>query len=361
MTMIPSLLDKNSWNKEDLITLLKAEGPAMEMMLQRSAQTRERYIGNKIYLRGLLEISNICSKNCYYCGIRYENRNIRRYKMTLEEVEKAVRFAYEQGFGSVVFQSGEIEAQPFTEFVTRAIAKTKDISGGRLGITLSCGEQSDSVYRQWKEAGAHRYLLRIEASDPDLFKKLHPTDDIHNLHRRMEALRGLQRMGYQTGTGVMIGLPFQTLEHLANDLLFMREFDIDMVGMGPYVMHRDTPLFEHRHEVPLLKDRISLSLKMIAILRLMMKDVNIASTTALSAIDPMGKIMGMKAGANVIMPNITPAKFIGNYNLYDNKPYVDLYSNASRLTMEKEIENQGFKIGFDEWGDSVHYRQRTGS
>lgn len=356
--MIDDILQQEQLTKPDILRLLECTGEEEKKLFKRSDEVRKEYVGNKVYLRGLVEISNVCSKNCYYCGIRAGNRNVKRYTIPEADVLSAVEFAYNQGFGSMVFQSGEQSGNGFTNYVGNVLRGSMDLSEGTLGITLSCGEQSLDVYRYWKELGARRYLLRIEASNQNLYEKLHPMDDKHSYYNRLESLSNLRIAGYQVGTGIMIGLPFQTLENLADDLLFMQSQDIDMVGMGPYVLHRDTPLYEHRHHVFPLKDRINLSLKMIAILRILMKDINIASTTALSAIDPKGKILGLKAGANVIMPNITPSRYTSNYNLYDNKPFIDIYSNTSRLKFEEEIHEAGFSVGYGEWGDSPHFRKR---
>ncbi|MBU2651429.1 MAG: [FeFe] hydrogenase H-cluster radical SAM maturase HydE [Bacteroidetes bacterium] len=356
--MIRDILNKETLEKEDILELLDCNEDEEKLLFLKANDIRDEYIGRKIFLRGLVEVSNVCSKNCYYCGIRAGNNKVQRYTIPEKEVIEAVSFAWEQGFGSVVLQSGEVENNRFTNYIGEIIRSSMDMSAGELGLTLSCGEQSLDVYRFWREAGARRYLLRIEASDPDLYAKLHPEDKHHDYGKRMGALHNLRLAGFQTGTGVMIGLPFQTKEHLVSDLLFMRDRDIDMVGMGPYVIHKDTPLYEHRHLVPSLQERIRLSLRMVAILRIMMKDINIASTTALSAIDPQGKIMGLKAGANVIMPNITPARYTANYNLYDNKPYIDVYSNRTRISFEEEIREAGFEIGYSERGDSLHYEKR---
>ncbi len=358
INMIDDILKKEQLTKPDILRLLECTVEEENRLFEKSALIREENVGNKVYLRGLVEVSNVCSKNCFYCGIRSGNRKVNRYTISESEVLSAVEFAYSQGFGSLVFQSGEHSGNVFTNYIGNLLRGAMDISKGELGITLSCGEQSLDVYRFWKELGARRYLLRIEASNQDLYEKLHPLDEKHSYYKRLQSLSNLRIAGYQVGTGIMIGLPFQTLENLADDLIFMQSQDIDMVGMGPYILHRDTPLYEYRHFVPPLKDRINLSLKMIAVLRILMKDINIASTTALSAIDPRGKILGLKAGANVIMPNITPSRYTSNYNLYDNKPFVDIYSNTSRLQFEEEIHEAGFSMGYGEWGDSPHFSKR---
>ncbi len=232
---IQLILNKDQFNKCDIIALLSAGGSEMDLLLKRASEVKEKTIGNKVYLRGLIELTNRCLKNCYYCGIRRDNDKANRYFISDEETLEAARFAYENRFGSIVIQSGEIQSESFVRKIESLILEIKKLSDGNLGITLSCGEQSEETYLRWFEAGAHRYLLRIETSNPDLYATLHPAD--HDWNRRIECLRSLKKTGYQTGTGVMIGVPGQTIDDLANDLLFMKEFDIDMCGMCPYIEH----------------------------------------------------------------------------------------------------------------------------
>jgi biotin synthase len=199
-------------------------------------------------------------------------------------------------------------------------------------------------------------LLRIETSDRELYKKLHPSD--HLFEKRLECIHSLKRIGYQAGTGVMIGLPFQTVEHLAGDLEFMQEMDIDMVGMGPYIEHSETPLFQYRDELWDIQSRFDMSLKMIAVLRIMMKDINIAATTALQAIDPLGREKAVKVGANIIMPNITPGKYRNDYTLYQNKPCVDEEPDQCTGCLDARLSLTDSEIGYGEWGDSRHFKER---
>ena len=249
-------------------------------------QMKLKYIGKKVSIRGLIEISNICRKNCYYCGIRSGNRNVKRFQISREEIIETALWAYRHRFASLVLQSGEMMSDEFTEFIESIVREICAKTDHQAGITLSLGEQSPETYRRWREAGATRYLLRIEASDPELYAKLHPAD--HSYEARVACLRSLRELDYQVGTGVMIGLPGQTVKHLVKDLRFFQEHDIDMIGMGPYIPHEDTPLGagmtladEYR------KHQLELGLKMIACARLLLEDVNIASTTALQALDPM--------------------------------------------------------------------------
>jgi biotin synthase len=239
----------------------------------------------------------------------------------------------------------------FTKRITSLLHRIKRIGDGALGITLSLGEQSAEVYKEWFEAGAHRYLLRIETSDPDLFRKIHPDDGYHSYERRIEALMDLKSIGYQAGSGVMIGLPWQNTQHLASDLLFLKEMDFPMIGMGPYVPHDDTPLTimtnsDPGASFPSVAERLELSLKMISLLRILVPDINIAASTALEALHPKGRIMAIRAGANIVMPNITPSDYRKYYNLYDRKA----------LLLE-DLDLGEAEIGFGEWGDSLHFNK----
>ena len=256
-------------------------------------------------------------------------------------------------------QAGELESPAFSDRIEKLLREIKSLSEGKLGITLSLGEQSREVYERWYEAGAHRYLLRIETSIPELYQKYHPSDDLHSYERRLECLHTLKSLGYQPGTGVMIGLPFQDTGHLADDLLFMQELDVDMVGMGPYIEHQYTPLFQYRHELLPIQERFDLALKMIATLRILMKDINIAAATALQAIDPLGREKAVKVGANIIMPNITPGKYRNDYALYENKPCVDEEPEECRNCLDVRIQLADGEIGYGEWGDSIHFKRRT--
>lgn len=357
---LENILAKQEWNQEKIISLLSIKDPKeLEALYKTAYQVKQDTIGTQVYFRGLIEFSNICAKNCYYCGIRAENTDVKPYDMDEESIVEAAKFAYENDYGSLVLQSGERQDKPFIEKVVRVLEKIKSATGGKLGITLCVGEQSAEVYRRFFEAGAHRYLLRIESSHPELYAKLHPAD--HSFDERIAALKRIQDVGFQTGTGVMIGLPFQTLEHLANDLLFFKNFDIDMVGMGPYIEHEATPLFKHRELLMPPKERFELSLKMIAILRLMMPDINIAATTALQTLDPIGREKGLMAGANVVMPNITPTDYRKNYLLYEDKPCLEDSAGDCKFCLQNRIQSVGEEIAFGQWGDSKHFFNRKNS
>jgi len=355
---IINILDNEEFTRENIVSLLRSEGKDRTLLFSKSAEVKEKYIGKKVWFRGLIEFSNVCGKDCLYCGIRKGNKNVSRYSLSDDEILSAARFAWENKYGSIALQSGELESKSVTDRIENLLHKIKELSNGELGITLSVGEQSPEVYKRWYDAGAHRYLLRVEATNQALYNKIHPDDSKHDFRKRLDCLKTLQDIGYQTGTGVMIGLPFQTLEDLAGDLLFMKEFDIDMCGMGPYVEHADTPLIEHAGNLLPLKERFDLTLKMIAILRIMMKDINIVAATALQAIDPIGREKAVKIGANILMPNITPGKYRDSYKLYDNKPCTDDSAENCQSCLEARVTLADAEVIYGEWGDSSHYAIR---
>jgi len=358
---IETLLQKDDFSHANLVQLLSAQGQDKTRIFARAAEIKEQFVGNKVYFRGLVELSNICSKNCLYCGIRSGNAKPGRYMVTEEEVLEATRFALENGYGSMVLQSGERCDEKFVSTVSELLYKIKELSGGKLGITLSMGEQTEKTYREWYANGAHRYLIRIETSDRELYYKIHPHNKKHDFDIRVNALKLLREIGYNVGSGVMIGLPFQTLDHLAGDLLFLKELDVDMVGMGPFIEHEDTPLYEFKNQLWPRKERFDVSLKMVALLRIMMKDINIAATTAMQAIDKQGREKALKVGANIIMPNLTPLKYREDYLLYEDKPCLDEDASKCRNCLEARIHMAGDEIGFGEWGDSKHFAKRNAS
>lgn len=360
MKNIGELLKQSSFSQTDLAALLGAEGEERLLLFKKGDEIKNQFLGNKVHFRGLIEFSNLCEKDCYYCGIRKSNKKVHRYNLSNDEILEAARIAYENRFGSVVLQSGEIALPAFSKRIEQLLRKIKSLSNGELGITLSLGEQKPDVYKRWFEAGAHRYLLRIETTNEELYHKIHPSDHLHDFERRMNCLTSLRMAGYQTGTGVMIGLPFQTIEDLAADLLFFRDFDVDMVGMGPYIEHSETPLYQFREKLLPIQHRFDLSLKMIAVLRLLMKDINIAAATALQAIDPLGREKAVKAGANIIMPNITPGLYRNDYALYENKPCIDEQPTQCLGCLDARVALADGEIGYGEWGDSRHFMKKNG-
>ncbi|MDR1757288.1 MAG: [FeFe] hydrogenase H-cluster radical SAM maturase HydE [Culturomica sp.] len=353
-----SLIRQANMNRAELHRLLRCTGEEEELLYKKAAEVRNSVTGNAVYLRGLIEVSNACGKNCLYCGIRSGNGKVQRYLLDDRQILESALFAYKNRYGSIVLQGGENQSPLFTGKIDRLIREIKQQTDGRLGITLSLGEQHEETYRQWFESGAHRYLLRIETSNPELYARIHPDDAEHSFRKRLACLESLQRCGYQTGSGVMIGLPFQTTEDLANDLLFLKERDVDMVGMGPYLEHPDTPLYAYREQLLPQRERLRLALHAIACLRLLVPDLNIAATTALQAIDPQGREQALKAGANVIMPNITPAAGRSHYKLYQNKPDYEEGAAEMLQKLETGVREAGCRIAFDQWGDPQHGKDR---
>lgn len=352
------ILDFSLLDAAGLVTFLDLEGDSQKKLLSEAAALRNERLGNKVYFRGLIEFSNICAKDCLYCGIRMSDKETSRYNLSDREIIDAAKFADEQNYSSIVLQSGELASKSFTMRIGKLLEAIHKSTGDKLRVTLSLGEQSEEVYKFWQDCGAHRYLLRIETSNRELYHKIHPVDGKHSFTKRIRALEILKKMGYQTGTGVMIGLPGQSMVDLAQDLLFMKSFGVDMVGMGPYIEHSNTPLYALRNELWPIQKRFSTALNMIALLRLIMPEINIAAATALQAIDKMGREKAIRAGANVIMPNITPGLYRDNYKLYENKPCTDENADDCTNCLQARVGMAGSEIGFGEWGDSMQYRQR---
>lgn len=352
-------LNKKEYTKDELVALLNLNKDDSKILFQKALEIKRAVNGNQVFFRGLLEFSNICAKNCYYCGVRCGRTGLHRYEITEEEVREAARFAVDNRFGSMVVQAGERTNKSFVDKITKALDIIMAESNNNMGVTLSLGEQTEDTFRKWHDHGASRYLLRIESSNPDLYHKIHPNDELHSYTNRVENLRLLQKTGYQVGTGVMIGLPFQTIEDLADDLLFFKDMDIDMFGMGPYIEHHETPLYQYRHLLPPPEDRFWMSIKMIAILRLLVNDANMAATTAMQTLYDGGREQALLAGANVIMPNLTPVRYREDYLLYENKPGLDQEKEDTVEYLEKMINGLGMDIGFGVKGDPNHFMNRN--
>lgn len=294
---------------EFLLTLEKPEDLAM--LWQAADQVRSRYMGDEIWLRGLLEFSNYCTRNCMYCGIRCGNQRLQRYRMTKEEILKCVDSIVTHNIGTVVLQSGE---DPWwtAERIADLVASVK----GRydIAVTLSVGYRPRADYKLWREAGADRYLIRHEAANPDLYSSVHPDS---TLDERVEALISLKDLGYETGSGCIVGLPGQTAYDLALDIDLARKLEVDMFGVGPFIPHPDTPLGKAAGGTAVM------TYKVIAVARLVLRDVHMPVTTALATLEPMGRELGWQRGANVVMPNATPNPYRERYELYQNKRCLD--------------------------------------
>jgi len=338
-------------SKKELIDYLSTTSKEkIQYLFNEANKLCERLYGNKVHFRGIIEFSNICQKNCLYCGLR-KDFEIDRYQMTKDEILHCAEFCYKKGYGSLVLQSAELETKKRMEFLFEVISTIK--KRFNLGMTLSLGELSKEALKELFKCGAHRYLLRIETSNEKLYNKIHPQD--HSFQNRLNTLENLKSIGYQVGTGVMIGLPFQTIEDLADDIIFFKNFDIDMLGMGPYVPHPKTPLYKKK---PLLANGFELALKMVALSRLYLKDVNIAATTALQAFDPKGREKALLCGANILMPIVTPKNLRKNYLIYPNKPCIEDTKEKCFNCISSRLKSINKKMGHKKYGDSLHFFKR---
>lgn len=351
--------------EEELRFLMKVtDEEDLQAIYKKAYEVKAAYVDKISYYRGLIEFSNRCIKNCVYCGIRRDNEKVDRFDMSREDILKMAQWAYDHEYGSLTLQSGERTDEAFIDYVVSLIKDITAIGDGGLGITMCVGEQSEDAYRRMREAGAKRYLLRIETTNRELYEKIHPKDTLHSFDTRVACLKSLRKVGFQVGTGVMIGLPGQTEDDLVNDILFYRDMDIDMIGMGPYVIHHDTPLGKEAIAMGMDTEecklrRVQLGLKMIALTRLFLKDVNIAATTALQALDKLGREKGLAAGANILMPIITVPEHRSKYLLYDNKPCVDDNADQCKECLTRRVMSIGDKVGWKQHGDSKHYGKRV--
>ena len=365
---------------QELVSLLESDwqrGAAVGDVLRRILSTNDPdevdviraaaertlldHCGDTVRLRGLVEFSNRCVLDCHYCGIRRGNRAVKRYTLTLDDVVACARWCAEKGYGSLVLQSGERRDAAFVRRVEAMIRAIKDATRSDaqpegLGITLCVGEQAPDTYERWFSAGAHRYLLRIESSSPEMFARLHP--ESQRYATRVACLKNLRQIGYQVGTGVMIGLPGQTVDDLVGDLLFFRDMDVDMLGMGPYLPHAQAVLPGAPPIMP-ADERLRLGLRMIAAARLLLRDINIAATTALQALADDGREQGLRFGANVIMPQVTPVRVRTMYTLYDGKPCLDDLAEQCAVCLEHRIASVGRRTLKNQWGDSARFGCRT--
>lgn len=310
-------------------------------------QLRHAVVGDEVHLRGLVEISNYCVRACGYCGLRFENARIARYRLASDEILACAREAVQYGYGTLVMQSGEDYAIT-REWMAELIRRIKEETP--LAVTLSLGERSYEDLVAWRQAGADRYLLRFETSNQELYEIIHPSLPGRR-NDRFAILRSLRVLGYEVGSGVMIGIPGQTYHSLAADLLAFRENDLDMIGVGPYIPHPDTPLgqgawIEPAEEEAQVPNSELMTYKVIALARLLCPSANIPSTTALATINrAQGRELGLQRGANVVMPNLTPAEYRINYEIYPDKACVGETGTACHICMEARITAVGRKVG----------------
>lgn len=325
------------FTKDYALTLLKAGSAEAEALYGRADELRASSVGDEIFLRGIIEFSNICAADCAYCGIRASNREVERFKMPSDEIVKSALAARPAGITTVVLQAGESQAVDDQELgqIIRRIKAESD-----LAITLSVGNRPEETYRYWQECGMDRYLLRFETSNPGLFERVH---DSCSLAERLACLRSLQRLGAQTGSGFLIGLPGESLETLADNIMLCRELDLDMIGIGPFIPHPETPL---GYLPNAYAEQPEMFFKALAVLRLFNPKAHIPATTAFDAVFPgEGRNLALQRGANVFMPNITPTKYRSKYLLYPNKPCLGESGEECMQCSLRRIERLGRPIG----------------
>lgn len=322
------------------IEQLLADDSSNDSLFAAADRVRKQYVGDEIHLRGLIEFSNICRQNCHYCGLRRDNRSLDRFRQTPDEIVHMAEQAVEYGYRTLVLQSGEDEW--FTvERMTDIIRRIKALG---VAITLSVGEKSFAEYQAYRQAGADRYLLRIETTDKDIYEKYDPGMKLDN---RLRCLEDLRALGYEVGTGCLIGLPGQTLASLADDILFFKKIDADMVGVGPFIPNPDTPLKDAAG------GSFTLACKVMAITRLLLPDSNIPATTAMEALHPQGRMLALQSGANVVMPNVTEGDYRRMYALYPGKICVTDTPGHCRNCITGKIHAIGRKVS-----DTQGFRQK---
>lgn len=295
----------DDFSKNEVIEILK-DNSQNDWLFSLADKIRKENVGDEVHLRGLIEFSNICKRTCKYCGLRCENKDIDRYRIEPDDIIFYAQKAVDMGYKTIVLQSGEDEYYS-RELLCKIIKGIKTLD---VALTLSIGERCFDDYKAFKDCGADRYLIRIETTDKELYKKMHPHMSFEN---RVRCLKDLWKLGYEVGTGCLVGLPGQTIESLANDILFFKEINADMVGIGPFIAHPHTPLKD------CLNGDFTLALKVMALTRILLKNINIPATTAMETLNPNGRIIALQSGANVVMPNVTTTEYRAKYEIYPNK------------------------------------------
>lgn len=333
--LIDKLAETQNLTKEEIVLLLEKMTPQLsEYLFSKARKIRERFYGKDVYIRGLIEFTNYCKNDCFYCGIRKSNKNTCRYRLTPEEIMECCRQGYELGFRTFVLQGGEDSEYSVERIVDLISAIKKEFTD--CALTLSVGELPYESYVAFYEAGADRYLLRHETANPEHYRRLHPPK--MSCDERKKALYNLKKIGFQTGAGFMVGSPWQTSEYIADDLLFLKELQPEMVGIGPFLPHHDTPFAKME------KGSLELTLFLLGILRLMLPKVLLPATTALGTIAPDGRERGLLAGANVVMPNLSPKSVREKYLLYDNKISSGEEAAESKAALEAKIKSIGYNV-----------------
>lgn len=331
--IIDKLLNERSLSVSEYEALIENRTPEIQELLQREAdKIRKEIYGNKVYIRGLIEVSNICKNNCYYCGIRGGNENCQRYRLTPVEILECCKTGYELGFRTFVMQGGEDGF--FTDDVVCDLVKKIKSLYPDCAVTLSLGERSRESYQRLFDAGADRYLLRHEAVNSELYGKWHPEE--LKLENRLQCLKNLKEIGFQTGCGFMVGAPYQTSRHIAEDLKFIEEFKPQMCGIGPFIPHKDTQFRDFS------KGSAELTCYLLSIVRIILPRVLLPATTALGTAENDGRERGITAGANVVMPNLSPSSVRSKYALYDNK----ISTGAESAQHIEELKEKMAKIGY---------------
>ena len=320
-------------SKDELIQILSDES-INNFLFKTADEVREKYVGNEVHLRGLIEFSNICKCNCKYCGLRKDNSELERYRLSIEEAYDFAKKAKEYGYKTVVLQSGEDSYYS----VERLVKLLQDIKKLDLAITLSIGERTFEEYKAFKEAGADRYLIRIETTDKKLYKKMHPNMNFEN---RIRCLKDLKTLGYEVGTGCLVGLPEQTIDSLANDILFFKEIDADMIGIGPFIPNQNTPLKDAKGGT------FEMALKVMALTRILLPTINIPATTAMETLNPNGRLIALQSGANVVMPNVTEGDYRRKYEIYPGKICVGDTPAQCRGCISGKIQSIGRTVSTD--------------
>ena len=336
--IIDKLENQNIVDKEELRMLLETtDSDALEYLRHRAEMVRKKIYGDNIYIRGLIEFTNYCKNDCYYCGIRRSNYYADRYRLSKKDILSCCKAGYELGFRTFVLQGGEDNY--YTEERICDIIRTIREEFPDCAITMSIGEKDEMFYRAMYEAGADRYLLRHETADEVHYGRLHPKE--LSLRNRKQCLYMLKEIGYQVGCGFMVGSPWQTTETLLEDLAFIQELKPHMVGIGPFIPHKDTPFGDK------VQGSLELTLRLLSIIRLMHPHVLLPATTALGTIDPTGREKGILAGANVVMPNLSPIGVRKKYALYDNKICTGDEAAECRFCMESRMNNIGYRVVVD--------------
>lgn len=345
--IIDNLFLNNTSSKEELLFLLNnLEGNSITYLFNKSHEAAKKHYGKKVYMRGLIEFTNYCIRNCKYCGIRTDNKNVDKYRLTLLEIIQTVDLGYSLGYRTFVLQGGE-DIYYTDDKLIEIIKKIKK-KYPKVAITLSLGERSYSSYKALYEAGADRYLLRHETATRELYENLHPNSSFDN--RRL-CLKNLKEIGFQIGAGFMVGLPNQSNEDLVNDFIYLKELNPHMVGIGPFIPHVDTPLKNEKGGT------LEKTLICLGIIRLLLPEVLLPATTALGTINPKGREMGIKAGANVVMPNLSPLYVRDKYSLYNGKICTGEEAAECRMCIEGRINSIGFEVDMSR-GDNVKWRRK---